>query len=83
MSLPIYLVHNNLNGGRLFFYTNSGFSQIWYDQIQRFFNISFSRCRQGKLNAFEHVVEGFENLPKTFLEQLEGKSQGKVIVRTG
>jgi NADPH-dependent curcumin reductase CurA len=29
------------------------------------------------------VVEGFENLPKAFIEQLEGKSQGKVIVRTG
>ena len=41
------------------------------------------RCRQGKLNPYEHIVEGFENLPKTFIEQLEGKSQGKVIVRTG
>jgi len=26
-------------------------------------------------------VEGFESIPQTFVEQLEGVSQGKVIVR--
>ena len=45
MSLPIYLVHNNLNWGRLFFYTNSGFSQIWYDQIQRFFKFIWTKVQ--------------------------------------
>ena len=38
-------------------------------------------CRSGKLQAHEHVLEGFENMPKALVEQLEGSSQGKVIVR--
>lgn len=38
-------------------------------------------CRSGQLQPFEHVVEGFENMPKAFIDQLQGKSQGKVIVR--
>ena len=38
-------------------------------------------CRDGEIQPYEHVVEGFENLPKAFIEQLDGHSQGKVIVR--
>ena len=38
-------------------------------------------CRDGKLQAHEHVIEGFENMPKALIDQLQGKSQGKVIVR--
>jgi len=38
-------------------------------------------CRDGKIRPHEHVLEGFENMPKAFIEQLEGVSQGKVIVR--
>lgn len=38
-------------------------------------------CKSGKLQAYEHQIEGFENMPKALIEQLEGKSQGKVIVR--
>ena len=38
-------------------------------------------CRDGKLQAHEHVIEGFENMPKALIDQLHGKSQGKVIVR--
>ena len=37
--------------------------------------------REGSLKPYEHVVEGFENMPKAFIDQMEGKSQGKVIVR--
>ena len=37
--------------------------------------------REGSLKPYEHVVEGFENMPKAFMDQMEGKSQGKVIVR--
>ena len=37
--------------------------------------------RDGSLKPYEHVVEGFENMPKAFIDQMEGKSQGKVIVR--
>ncbi len=38
-------------------------------------------CKTGKLKPYEHVVEGFENMPKAFMDQLEGKSQGKIIIR--
>ena len=38
-------------------------------------------CRSGKLQAFEHDIEGFENMPKALIEQLQGKYQGKVIIR--
>ena len=38
-------------------------------------------CKNGELKPHEHVVEGFENMPKAFIDQLQGKSQGKVIVR--
>ena len=31
--------------------------------------------------AYEHIVEGFELIPKAFVEMMEGVSQGKVIVR--
>ena len=37
--------------------------------------------KDGLLKPYEHVVEGFENMPKAFIDQMEGKSQGKVIVR--
>ena len=38
-------------------------------------------CRSGKLQAHEHDIEGFENMPKALIEQLHGKFQGKVIIR--
>lgn len=38
-------------------------------------------CKEGHLTPYEHVVEGFEHMPRSFIDQLEGKSQGKVIVR--
>ena len=33
------------------------------------------------MQPYEHVVEGFEMLPQAFIHQLQGNSQGKVIVR--
>ena len=33
------------------------------------------------VQAYEHAVEGFEQMPKAFVEMMEGVSQGKVIVR--
>ncbi len=38
-------------------------------------------CRDGYIDPYEHSVEGFENLPTAFIDMLNGKSQGKVIVR--
>ena len=38
-------------------------------------------CKHGQLQPFENVIEGFENMPKALIEQLDGKSQGKAILR--
>lgn len=38
-------------------------------------------AKEDKLQAYEHAVEGFEQMPKAFVEMMEGVSQGKVIVR--
>ena len=38
-------------------------------------------CKAGKLQPHENVIEGFENMPKALIDQLEGKSQGKAILR--
>ena len=38
-------------------------------------------CQDGTIAAYEHVLEGFEVLPKAFVDMMDGKSQGKVIVR--
>jgi len=38
--------------------------------------------KEGKLQAHETVTDGFESVPKAFVDMLEGVSQGKVIVRT-
>ena len=38
-------------------------------------------CTSGKLQPYENVIEGFENMPKALIDQLDGKSQGKAILR--
>lgn len=38
-------------------------------------------CRDSIVEPYEHVVEGFENMPKALIDMMEGRSQGKVIVR--
>jgi len=40
-----------------------------------------SMCTNGKIQPHENVVEGFENMPKALIDQLDGKSQGKTILR--
>jgi len=37
--------------------------------------------KEDKLQAYEHPVEGFDEIPKAFVDMMEGVSQGKVIVR--
>jgi prostaglandin reductase 1 len=34
----------------------------------------------GKLQTFEHVTEGFENLPKAFVGMYSGANFGKAVV---
>ena len=38
-------------------------------------------CTSGKLQPYENVIEGFENMPRALIDQLDGKSQGKAILR--
>merc|ERR1712223_2165435 len=37
--------------------------------------------KEDKLQACEHPVEGFDQIPKAFVDMMDGVSQGKVIVR--
>lgn len=38
-------------------------------------------AREGKLQLQEHVVEGFENIPKAFVDMYNGKNLGKAVVK--
>ena len=46
----------------------------------QYFTLEFL-IRHLLLQAYEHPVEGFDEIPKAFVEMMEGVSQGKVIVR--
>ena len=37
--------------------------------------------KEGKLEYMETIVEGFENIPKSFIELFDGKNIGKMIVK--
>jgi prostaglandin reductase 1 len=37
--------------------------------------------QQGKLKAKEHITEGFENMPKAFIELFTGSNFGKAVVK--
>jgi leukotriene B4 12-hydroxydehydrogenase/15-oxo-prostaglandin 13-reductase len=37
--------------------------------------------QEGKLRYHEDIVEGFENTPRAFIEMLEGKNTGKMLVK--
>jgi NADPH-dependent curcumin reductase CurA len=39
--------------------------------------------REGKIIYKEHLVEGLENAPSSFMGLLEGKNFGKLVVRVG
>lgn len=38
--------------------------------------------REGKLRYREDIVQGFENTPRAFIDMLEGKNTGKMLVKT-
>lgn len=37
--------------------------------------------RQGKIKYQETITEGFENMPKAFINMLQGGNTGKAIVK--
>jgi len=37
--------------------------------------------KQGRIKYHEDIVEGFENTPRAFIEMLEGKNTGKMLVK--
>jgi len=37
---------------------------------------------EGKIRYREDIVEGFENTPRAFIDMLEGKNTGKMLVKT-
>ena len=62
--------------------TMSGF--IISDFAEKFptaINILASWLKEGKLTYTETIVEGFDNIPKAFLDLFEGKNNGKMIVK--
>ena len=38
--------------------------------------------QEGKIRYREDIVEGFENTPRAFIDMLEGKNTGKMLVKT-
>ena len=36
---------------------------------------------EGKLKYIETVVDGFENIPRAFIDLFDGKNKGKMIVK--
>lgn len=36
---------------------------------------------QGKLKAKEHITQGFENMPKAFIDLFSGSNFGKAVLK--
>ncbi|KAK5647446.1 hypothetical protein RI129_002338 [Pyrocoelia pectoralis] len=59
-----------------------GFQSIPYrNRIFESINQHLEWIREGKLKYIETITEGFENMPKAFIEMLEGKNLGKAVVK--
>lgn len=56
-------------------------SYLFYDRIDEAFKQNFQWIKEGKLQFNETVTEGFENMPKAFIEMLAGKNMGKAVVK--
>lgn len=56
-------------------------SYLFYNRIDEAFNQNLQWIREGKLRYEETVTEGFEYMPKAFIEMLEGKNIGKAVVK--
>lgn len=56
-------------------------SYLFYDRIDEAFKQNLQWIQEGRLKYNETITEGFENMPKAFIEMLEGKNIGKAIVK--
>lgn len=52
-------------------------TNCWFDGI----NQIRDWILEGKINVRESVTEGFENMPRAFIELLEGKNTGKQVIK--
>jgi len=38
-------------------------------------------CSQGKIRPIETIVEGYQNIPRTFLALFQGENKGKMVIK--
>lgn len=53
----------------------------WADRWMEGINQIFEWIQEGKIKYHETITEGFENLPKAFIDVLRGKNLGKAVVK--
>lgn len=53
----------------------------WLDRWMEGIKQNIKYLNEGKLKYREHVVDGFENAPKAFMDLFTGENIGKTVVR--
>ena len=57
----------------MFLYLKVNCRNCWFEMRPSLF--------QGKLKVHEHVVNGFDKMAETFVQQMRGEFTGKVVVK--
>lgn len=77
--LPVTVVQPYILANQLIM---EGFqSYLYYNRNDEAFEQNLKWVQEGKLKYLETTTEGFENMPKAFIEMLKGKNLGKAIVK--
>lgn len=53
----------------------------WTDRWMEGLNQMLEWLQEGKIKYHETVTDGFENMPRAFIEMLRGMNTGKAIVK--
>lgn len=53
----------------------------WYDRWMEGIHQMLKWIKEGKLKFRETVTEGFENMPKAFIDMMNGKNTGKAVIK--
>ncbi|GLH11488.1 Prostaglandin reductase 1 [Gryllus bimaculatus] len=53
----------------------------WLDRFMEGIMQNYEWVKMGKLKYFETITEGFENLPRAFIDMMKGCNFGKAVVR--